>query len=149
MGEANLSSKLSLTNGVNLMIMAQVICYNLLLVLIFMQPSKQTYLSSIAVSLKLTVCTWINLIFRILWLIYSLTLHFFLRPYDSNAQNHLRWNQIHIQMHIYIYIYKAIVIDFLRHTLIPIYDDIEAKKYFSTHTILYANPLTITNKSIC
>ena len=28
MGEANLSSKLSLTNGVNLMIMAQVICYN-------------------------------------------------------------------------------------------------------------------------
>jgi len=27
MGEANLSSKLSLTNGVNLMIIAQVICH--------------------------------------------------------------------------------------------------------------------------
>ena len=77
MGEANLSSKLSLTNGVNLMIMAQVICYNLLLVLIFMQPSKQTYLSSIAVSLKLTVCSWINLIRRISGIMYFTTIYSF------------------------------------------------------------------------
>ena len=77
MGEANLSSKLSLTNGVNLMIMAQVICYNLLLVLIFMQPSKQTYLSSIAVSLKLTVCTRINLIRQISGIMYFTTIYSF------------------------------------------------------------------------
>lgn len=49
-----------------------------------------------------------------------------------NAQSFKMESDAYLNAYLYM-CNNAIAIDFLRHTLIPIYGDMEAKKYFSTH----------------